>query len=315
ATHLIRVEPAGTSRETPIGDADATSFRRDEPTDPTEPTEPTGTITLTDVDDRDDWKATVSTATEAIRAGRAEKVVLAREVAARATAPFSPGRLARRLADRFAGCYVFSVDGLVGASPELLVERDGDMVRSQPMAGTTRRSDDPEVDTRLKAELFASPTYRHEHRLTIDMVHDTLLEFTSWLDFEPEPSMVSLANVTHLASRVEGRLSTPAASVLTLQDALHPTPAVSGRPRSAAAELIAELEERDRGRYAGTVGWADGAGNGRWAVTIRCAQIDPDDPTRARIHAGCGIVADSDPERELAESDAKLQAMLSVLED
>jgi len=133
--------------------------------------------------------------------------------------------------------------------------------------------------------------------------------------FEPEPTIVDLPNVAHLATHVEGRLSHPPASVLELQDALHPTPAVSGRPRDAAIRLIAELEGRDRGRYAGTVGWTDAAGDGDWAVTLRCAQIDPDDPRHARVQAGCGLVADSDPRTELAESEAKLQAVWPVLGD
>lgn len=270
-------------------------------------------IAITETEHAQGWMDRVAEATELIRAGEADKIVLARHVIAIGDAPFSPMRLTRRLAKRFAGCYVFSVDGLVGASPELLVERTGGTVRSQPMAGSAQRSDDPRVDAVLQEELFASPTYRHEHQLTIDMVHDTLLDFTSYLDFEPEPSIVTLPNVAHLATRVEGELSEPAASVLELQYALHPTPAVSGRPRDAAVRLIGELESSDRGRYAGTVGWVDGAGNGTWAVSIRCAQVDSDDRRRASIHAGCGLVADSVPEHELAESEAKLSAILSVL--
>ncbi len=267
------------------------------------------------VDDPDDWKASVASATAHIRAGDAEKIVLAREVRAEADAPFSATAIAGALRDRFAGCFVYSVDGLVGASPELLVERRGEIVSAQPMAGTAQRSADPEVDARLRRALFDSAIYRHEHQVTIDAVYDTLLSYASYLDFEPEPSIVTLPNVAHLATRVEGRLSYPPASVLELVEALHPTPAVSGRPRDAALELIAELEGRDRGRYAGAVGWVDAQGNGTWAVAIRCAQIDPTNPRHARIHAGCGLVADSDPATELAESEAKLRAMWSVLGD
>lgn len=307
-TYQVRVDTDGQAWETVIGD--------DTPPPPTvRNAGPTMSVDVEPVDDPDAWCGWVATATAAIRAGRADKVVLSREVLATASQPFSRSLLLRRLAKRFGACYLFGVDGLVGASPELLVERIGDTVHAHPMAGTIRHSDDPELDRRLRAELFASPVYRREHQLTIDMVHDTLLDFASYVDYEPEPSIVSLANVSHLASLVEGRLTSPPASVLELQAALHPTPAVSGRPRDAAIALIGELEPRDRGRYAGTVGWVDGAGNGTWAVTIRCAQIDPGDPRRARIHAGCGLVADSDPVNELAESEAKLQAMLSVLED
>jgi menaquinone-specific isochorismate synthase len=160
------------------------------------------------------------------------------------------------------------------------------------------------------AGLLASATYRHEHQVTIDDVHDTLLGWCSYVDFEPEPSVVAVANVQHLATLVEGRLSRPAPSVLELVRALHPTPAVNGRPRDAATAWIEANEELDRGRYAGTVGWVDGEGNGQWAVSIRCAEVDG---RRARVFAGNGIVAGSDPETELAETQAKLQALLSVL--
>jgi len=317
--HQIRVDADGSAWETLVDGQDAHAAGSRAATGATADRAAAvtcvGPVRIESVESAEEWCASVARATGFIRAGRAEKIVLCREVTAIAEQPLAPSLLVGRLAERFDGCFLYRVDGLVGASPELLVERVGVTVRSQPMAGTARRSDDPVHDDALRAELFASSTYRHEHQLTIDMVHDTLLDYTSYLDFEPEPQIVPLANVFHLASRVEGRLSSPPASVLDLQAALHPTPAVSGRPRDAAVRLIAELEGRDRGRYAGTVGWVDGAGNGCWAVTIRCAQIDPDDPRRARIHAGCGLVADSDPARELSESEAKLQAILSVLED
>ncbi len=308
--HQVRIDPDGTVTETHLGDprAPVTDPIRADTTDVD-----TGDVRIRPVEDPADWMRRVVEATDLIRAGAADKIVLARAVDAIGAAPFAPRRIAERLAGRFAGCYIFRVDGLVGASPELLVERTGSTVRSQPMAGSAQRDADPDRDDALQAELFASPTYRHEHQLTIDMVHDTLLDYTSYLDFEPEPSIVALANVAHLATRVEGELSDPPASVLELQQALHPTPAVSGRPRDAAVAAIRRLESTERDRYAGTIGWVDGAGNGTWAVTIRCAQIDPHDPRRVRVHAGCGLVADSEPERELAESEAKLQALLGVL--
>ena len=163
---------------------------------------------------------------------------------------------------------------------------------------------------RLAASLLSSAKDRQEHQITIDMVHDTLLPWCSYLDYEPEPSIVPVANVQHLATLVEGRLSAPAPSVLELVRALHPTPAVCGTPRDEALEFILAHEGFDRGRYAGTVGWIDGRGNGTWAVSVRCADIDGN---VARLCAGNGIVADSDPLTELAETRAKLQAMLSVL--
>lgn len=306
--YQVRVDAHGSVRETRLDGAVPPGSAAPRPDAARQP------VRFDAVESPELWMARVGEATELIRSGVADKIVLAREVVASVPGAFSPEVLCTRLHEHFGGCYVYSVDGLVGASPELLVERVGDVVRSQPMAGSAQRSDDPGRDATLQAELFASPTYRHEHQLTIDMVHDTLLDFTSYLDFEPEPAIVTLENVAHLATRVEGALSDPAASVLELQQALHPTPAVSGRPRDAAVRAIAQLEGSDRGRYAGTVGWVDGAGNGTWAVTIRCAQIDPVTPGRARIHAGCGLVADSDPVRELAESEAKLEAMISVLD-
>jgi len=142
------------------------------------------------------------------------------------------------------------------------------------------------------------------------MVYDTLLPWCSYLDYEADPSVIGVANVQHLATLVEGRLSQPAPSVLELVAALHPTPAVNGWPRDLARAWIAEHEGFDRGRYAGTVGWVDGEGNGEWAVSIRCAEVHG---AEARLYAGNGIVADSDPAAELAETEAKLVAMRSAL--
>lgn len=257
-----------------------------------------------------DWTAAVTAATARIRAGHLDKVVLARELEVRADADFDVAAVLRRLTLGFPGCYVFSVDGFVGASPELLVGRSADEVTSQPMAGTAPRRGDPDADADAVAGLLSSPSYRQEHQVTIDAVYDALVPFCSFLDFEPEPSVVALPNVTHLATTVSGRLSSPAAGVLDLVAALHPTPAVCGHPRREALATIAELEGFDRGPYAGAVGWVDGRGNGTWAVGIRSAVIDGD---RARVFGGNGIVGDSHPPTELIETRAKLQALLSVL--
>jgi menaquinone-specific isochorismate synthase len=259
------------------------------------------------------WCELVARATKVMReapAGGLSKVVLAREVLIEADGPFDRAVVLERLRRAYPGCFLFHVDGFVGASPELLVSRTGDVVRAQPMAGTAPRGGDPATDARLAASLLASPTYRHEHQITIDMVFDTLIPWCSYLDYEPEPSVVGVANVQHLATMVEGRLSQPAPSILELVSALHPTPAVNGWPRDEARAWIEEHEGFDRGRYAGTVGWVDARGNGTFAVSIRCADIDG--PT-ARLVAGNGIVADSDPDTELAETQVKLQAMLSAL--
>lgn len=272
-------------------------------------------VTATPVRDAAWWCALVARATSAMRAAGPDglrKVVLAREVLLHADQPFDRQAVLQRLRDRYPGCFVFHVDGFLGASPELLVSRHGDVVRAQPMAGTAPRSDNPSVDAQLGAALLASPTYRHEHQITIDMVYDTLLPWCSYLDYEAEPSVVGVANVQHLATLVEGRLSQPAPSVLDLVDALHPTPAVNGWPRELAQTWITDNEGFDRGRYAGAVGWVDSAGNGTWAVSIRCADIAG---TTARLCAGNGIVPDSDPDTELAETEAKLAAMRSALSE
>jgi menaquinone-specific isochorismate synthase len=217
-----------------------------------------------------------------------------------------------RLRMSFGSSYRFSVANLVGASPELLVEVDGEIVRSHPLAGTTTRTGDPTTDADLAAKLIASIKNQVEHRVVIDVVHDTLLPYCSYLDWEPEPSIVPVANVQHLGSAVEGRLSQPQPSVISLVRALSPTPALGGHPRQSALDLIAEVEGLERGRYAGAVGWTDAQGLGTWAVAIRCAEFSPDRGS-ARLMAGGGIVAESDPLAELAETQAKFQAMLSAL--
>jgi menaquinone-specific isochorismate synthase len=257
-----------------------------------------------------EWCAVVAAATAAVREGRLRKVVLAREVVVEADRPFDAAAILDRLRRGYPSCMTFSVDGLVGASPELLVSRSGDVVRSQPMAGTAPRSGDPSADARLAARLLASAKDRQEHQITIDMAHDTLLPWCSYLDALAEPTVVSVANVQHLATLVEGRLSAPAPSALTLARALHPTPAVGGSPTAEALKVIEELEGLDRGRYAGPVGWVDAAGNGRFAVGIRSAELDG---ATARLFAGVGVVADSDPAAELAETRVKLQALLSAV--
>jgi isochorismate synthase len=262
------------------------------------------------VQDVDAWLATVARATKRIAAGDFEKVVLAREVRVVADAPLPRRALLHRLRRAFPGCFTFAVGSMVGASPELLVSRAGDTVRAHPMAGTAPRGGDPTTDARLAASLLSSAKDRAEHQITIDMVWETLLPFCSYVDSEPEPSIVAVANVQHLASLVEGRLSHPPASVLELVAALHPTPAVAGWPVAPALAFIAEHEGIDRDRYAGAVGWVDAAGNGTWAVGIRSALIDGPE---ARLFAGVGVVSDSDPVAELAETEAKFQAVLSAI--
>jgi menaquinone-specific isochorismate synthase len=268
------------------------------------------TYTLTGAHSPEWWSDLVQQATKAMAGGDFEKVVLARQVDVTTDQPIDRLAVLERLRTGYPGCHIVGIGAFVAASPELLVAVAGDIVRAHPMAGTAPRGGDPAADQRLAASLLASSTYRHEHQVTIDVVHDTLLNWCSYVDYEAEPSVVAVANLQHLATLVEGRLSQPTPSVLDLVAALHPTPAVAGRPRDVAVEWIARHEGIDRGRYAGAAGWVDAAGNGAWAVSVRCAEIEG---TTARVWAGNGIVADSDPVTELAETRVKFQAMLSAL--
>ena len=258
------------------------------------------------------YLAAVAAARDAVRAGELTKAVIARPIVVHSSEPIDVHAVLRRLRASFGSSYRYSIDGFIGASPELLVEIDGPVVRSHPLAGTAPRTGDVDNDARIAAELVASTKNQIEHRIVIDVVHDTLLPWASYLDWEPEPSIVTVANVQHLGTRMEGMLSQPGPSVIELVRALSPTPALGGHPRDAAIELIERVEGFERGRYGGAVGWVDADGNGTWAVAIRCAELS-DDRRSARLIAGGGIVADSEPLAELAETQAKFQAMLSAI--
>ena len=258
------------------------------------------------------YLAAVDTARSAVRDGWLTKAVIARQVRITSTDPIDVHAVLVRLQASFGSSYRYSVDGLIGASPELLVAVDGHTVRSHPLAGTAPRTGDPDTDRRLAATLVASTKDQIEHRVVIDMIHDTLLPWCSYLDWEPEPSVIAVANVAHLATALEGRLGSPPPDVIELVRALSPTPALGGFPRDAALALIAAAEGFDRGRYGGAVGWVDGNGDGVWAVSIRCAEFTPD-RRGATLTAGGGIVAESEPLAELAETQAKFQAMLSAI--
>lgn len=260
----------------------------------------------------DHYLRAVTAARDAVRTGQITKAVIARDIVVESSLPINLHALLRRLKASFGSSYRFSLDGLVGASPELLVARQDDLVTSHPLAGTTPRTGDPKTDQQLAADLRASAKNQVEHRVVIDMVHETLLPWCSYLDWQPEPDVVAVANVQHLGTLIEGRLSTPHPHVLDLVTALSPTPALGGFPREAALHLIAQHEGVERGRYGGAVGWCDRNGNGTWAVAIRCAELSHD-RRQARLFAGGGIVADSEPLAELAETQAKLQAMLAAI--
>jgi len=254
----------------------------------------------------------VEVAREAVRSGAITKAVIARDIIVDSSEPIDVHALLKRLKASFGSSYRYSINGFVGASPELLVSRAGDTVASHPLAGTTPRTGDPATDTRLANELRASAKNQIEHRVVIDMVHETLLPWCSYLDWQPQPDVIAVANVQHLGTRIEGRLSLPYPNVVELVHALSPTPALGGAPRDAALALIADNEGMERGLYGGAVGWCDRHGNGTWAVAIRCAALSPDRRS-ARLFAGGGIVAESEPLAELAETQAKFQAMLAAI--
>ena len=308
------IVPAVAVRKTGDGRSWVTTIDgADEDLAPVRPPRPTASgYTIESVTPINRYLTAIETAQAAVLDGRLTKAVIAREIAVTADRPIDRHGVLQRLKAAFGSSYRFAVDDFIGASPELLVEVEGRTVRSHPLAGTALRTGDTDLDAAIAKALVASTKNQVEHRVVIDVVHDTLLPWCSFLDWEPEPSIVAVANVQHLGTQIEGRLSTPTPHVIELVRALSPTPALGGHPRDEALALIAEVERGGRDKYGGTVGWVDAAGNGTWAVAIRCAQLSPD-RRRARLHAGGGIVGDSDPLTELAETQAKFQAMLSAL--
>ena len=252
------------------------------------------------------WLEAVAAAIERIEAGDADKVVLARDHAVWSHDPFDAIELARRLTARFPRCHTFIVEGLVGATPELLLSRSGAAVTSRVLAGTTGRSDDEVEDAALGAALLASAKDRVEHGFAADSVQEVLGPRCRDLAGEHGPRLLRLDNVQHLATTFTGHLDDPSTSVLELVGELHPTAAVGGTPRAAALALIRELEGMSRGRYAAPVGWTDADGDGEWGIALRCAELTG---ARARLFAGVGVVAASLPEAELEETRLKLLAM------
>ena len=261
------------------------------------------------------WCAAVATAVERIGAGELAKVVLARDLLVSADVPLDPRRLLRRLAARFPDCWTFAVDGLLGATPELLLRRSGRRLSARVLAGTAPRGAGAE-DQRLADALIGSTKDRAEHALAVDSLVRALQPYCTELHAPAEPDLLTLANVRHLASDIAGtqrsRGPRGAAGLLDLIGAVHPTAAVCGTPTHDAAAVIAELEGMDRGRYAGPVGWLDARGDGEFGLALRCAELVGDDS--ARLFAGCGIVAGSDPAAELAETQSKFAAFQAALE-
>lgn len=283
---------------------------------------PRVTITATEPSPAE-HRARVAAAVRALRdpAAGLHKVVLARALQLRAQAPLDAAELLARLAeDRSATTFFVDLSAagpqytgtaLVGASPELLVARRGDTVTCKPFAGSAPRADDPEVDAANGAALAASAKNRHEHQLVVDIMREALAPLCSELQIADEPQLSATAAVWHLSTPIVGRLRESKTTALDLAIALHPTPAVGGVPTAAAARLITELEG-DRGFYAGAVGWCDADGDGRWVVSIRCGQLSADRRT-VDARAGGGIVAESDPDDEVAETTTKFRTMLSAL--
>ncbi len=259
------------------------------------------------------YEQAVASAVEMIGEGELEKVVLAREVQVHAPRPYDPAALFGVLREEFPSCFVFCVGRgdatLIAASPELLVRREGQRVSTLALAGSTRRSADPAVDDHLGEQLLRDRSYREEHAIVARRIERTLRPHAVWVTSAPEPGLVRIANIQHLATPIRAQLAEPI-DALELAGLMHPTPAVGGEPLSVAAPLIPALEGLDRGWYSGPVGWSDAAGDGEFCVALRCALLRGG---VARCYAGNGIVRGSDPARELAETEVKLQALLPLL--
>ena len=259
------------------------------------------------------YEQAVARAVELIAAGELEKIVLAREVQVHAPRPYDAAAIFGVLRREFPSCFVLCAGRgeatLIAASPELLIRREGQRVSTLALAGSTRRSADPAVDDHLGEQLLRDPGYREEHAIVARRIERTLRARSVWVAAAPEPELVRIANIQHLATPIRAQLAEPI-DTLQLVGLMHPTPAVGGEPLSRAAPLIPALEGLDRGWYAGPVGWCDAAGDGEFCVALRCALLRGD---VARCYAGNGIVRDSDPTRELAETEVKLQALLPLL--
>ena len=259
------------------------------------------------------YEYAVERAVERIRAGELDKIVLAREVRAHAARPHDPGAVLGALREAFPACYCWCVGtpeaAFIGASPELLVRREGERAQTVALAGTARRSADPSVDDHLGEQLLQSAQDREEHAIVARRIERTLGQVSIWVTTATEPVIVKVQNVQHLATPIRAQLAEPLPAI-ELVGMLVPTPAVGGEPRERALPLIPALEGLDRGWYAGAVGWTDMAEDGEFCVALRCALLHGE---VAHLYAGCGIVADSVPAAELAETEVKLQALLPLL--
>jgi isochorismate synthase len=274
---------------------------------------PTGSVRIASTSPPEDYERAVAAAVERIAAGELEKVVLAREVTVDAPRAHDPAALYGSLRELFPSCFCFccgSPEGaFLGASPELLVRRSGSSADTVGLAGSTRRSADPSVDDHLGEKLRTSAKDRSEHEIVVRRIERSLRPYSVWVEAAPEPGLVKVANIQHLGTPIHAQLAEPRSAV-DLAGRLHPTPAVGGEPRDRALVAIAELETLDRGWYAGPVGWMDAAEDGEFCVALRSALLR--DRT-AHLFAGAGIVADSRPDAELAETELKLGALLPLV--
>jgi isochorismate synthase len=259
------------------------------------------------------YEQAVAHAVERIRSGALEKIVLAREVRVHAVRDHDPGAVLGALREVFPACFCWCVGtpelAFVGASPELLVRRDGARAQTVALAGTTRRSADPAVDDHLGEQLARNPKEREEQAIVARRIERALEPVSVWVTAAEQPVLVKVQNLQHLATPIRAQLADPVSAV-ELAGRLMPTPAVGGEPRGAAMPLIPALEGLDRGWYAGAVGWTDLAEDGEFCVALRCALLRG---PLAHLYAGCGIVRDSVPSEELAETEVKLQALLPLL--
>ncbi|HVH21749.1 MAG TPA: isochorismate synthase, partial [Pseudonocardia sp.] len=260
------------------------------------------------------YRDAVAEAVRRMRSGALVKAALAHDLLAIDDEPLDARFLLRGLVRRYPTCWSYAVDGLVGATPELLIRRTADTVQSRVLAGTSWPDETGPADPDdLAARLLGSEKDRHEHTLAVDSLAEALRPLCRTLQVPGTPEVIALRNVSHLSTDIAGTLDPDRpATLLGLAAAVHPTAAVGGTPRDAAVTLIAELEGMDRGRYAGPVGWVDGHGDGELGIALRCAQLDG---STARLFAGCGVVADSDPDTEVQEAAAKMLAVRDALED
>lgn len=277
---------------------------------------PSGEITWSDgALSESQWKDQVSFAVDSIKQNKLEKVVLARDQVAASTVAINTRGLLQRLEIEYPSTWLFLVDGLIGATPELLVRLSKSLVTSRVLAGTIRKTGNEDRDLALAASLAKSSKDLEEHEYAVRSVADALAPFCSSTNVPESPFVLHLSNVMHLATDVTGVLNDSAkqADIFTLIQQLHPSAAVCGTPTNAAKKFIIDFEKMNRERYAGPVGWIDANGDGEIAIALRCGQLSQDNKS-IRIFAGCGVVAGSDPANELAESQAKLMPMRTALE-